>query len=161
MKIKNSTKVGQPIKLHVPTPYLKDFDSITLNLHPVEKIFYALVGLLDGRYWRGNRNDTLYYFRLLRAKAQPTTYTLFARIVVLMLAITEFYHVFNLGDFEIFGQRLIGGHYDSNCLPSLIIYTLLFFYIIYYNRRLGAIDEEMDIKHIKVMGANQAIRAIK
>lgn len=43
---------------------------IRLNHNIFHKIFYFFMGFLDRRYWRGDRNDTFYYLRLLTIKEQ-------------------------------------------------------------------------------------------
>jgi len=44
---------------------------IRLNHNILHKIFYFFLGFVDRRYWRGDRNDTFYYLRLLTIKEQP------------------------------------------------------------------------------------------
>jgi hypothetical protein len=47
---------------------------IRLNHTILHKIFYFFMGFVDRRFWRGDRNDTFYYLRLLTIREQfPVT----------------------------------------------------------------------------------------
>jgi hypothetical protein len=58
---------------------------IRLNHNILHKIFLFFMGFIDRRFWRGDRNDTFYYLRLLTIKEQAPVSIVF-KLICLILA---------------------------------------------------------------------------
>jgi hypothetical protein len=84
-EIKITEEYVRNIRTYLCDPNRKPLDSMPgeaeLHTNPIKlnhtifhKILYFFLGFLDRRFWRGDRNDTFYYLRLLTIKEQfPVT----------------------------------------------------------------------------------------
>jgi nitrogen fixation-related uncharacterized protein len=108
------------------------------------------MGFIDRRFWRGDRNDTFYYLRLLTIKEQPPVSIGF-KIASLLFAYAGLSGVIK-ERLPFFGSEV---YLKSGIEVSLIIMLggLYGFYWLYKYKRMDDLDMENDlIKRIRING---------
>lgn len=137
-------------------PFKHEVNSLTLHLSLFQKILFAFLGLFDSRYWRGNRNDTMYYLRLVRATSETVYFSHSFKIILSWGPGVCTYNLMDWGRFEPFGLPFHTNLSDDIAWYNLIAMSLLLVFSFRYVRSIYRNQELTDLNNIRVYGIQRA-----
>jgi len=122
---------------------------IKLQHNILHKILLFFLGFIDRRFWRGDRNDTFYYLRMLTIREQPPVSIGF-KIAALLFAYAGLSGVLH-ERLPLLGSTI----YVKDEITGWIFFVgfLYGFYRLYKYKRMDDLDMEADlIKRIRING---------